>query len=121
MCPSSSPSGLLSTLSPSGLLSTLGHRARWSALRRGSVCDVSETPDDPRIPARLTDPRPVLAIGTLAWAVATVVVLASGDRWASALPICWAGLAVGVLGTGLFVLQRRAARRGSRTAQRGLG
>ncbi|MFF0814940.1 DUF2530 domain-containing protein [Rhodococcus sp. NPDC003318] len=82
---------------------------------------MSETSDDPRLPARLTDPRPVLGLGTAAWLAATVVVLLSGDRWASALPICWAGLAVGVLGTGLYLLQRRAARRGSRTAQRGLG
>ncbi|WP_345352200.1 DUF2530 domain-containing protein [Rhodococcus olei] len=80
---------------------------------------MSESPD-PRIPARLTDPRPVIVIGTLAWLVATGVVLASGDRWASALPICWAGLALGVLGSLLFVVQRRASRRGRRTAQRGL-
>ncbi|MFD4182508.1 DUF2530 domain-containing protein [Rhodococcus sp. NPDC058514] len=82
---------------------------------------MTETRDDPLIPRRLTDPRPVVAIGALAWLVATVVVLVSGDRWQAALPICYAGLAVGLLGFALFLAQRGAARRGSRTAQRGLG
>ncbi|EME23019.1 DUF2530 domain-containing protein [Rhodococcus triatomae] len=81
---------------------------------------VSETRNDPLLPARLTDPRPVLAIGTAAWLVATVAVLASGERWESALPVCWAGLGFGVVGTALYLVQRRAARRGSRTAQHGL-
>jgi hypothetical protein len=35
-------------------------------------------------------------------------------------PIAVAGLGVGVLGTSIFLLQRRAARRGSRGAQSGL-
>ncbi|MFE3289715.1 DUF2530 domain-containing protein [Rhodococcus sp. NPDC059234] len=78
------------------------------------------THTSPPLPARLTDPRPVVVLGTVAWLVATVVVLAAGDRWASALPICYAGLAVGAAGFALFLVQRAAARRGSRTAQRGL-
>ena len=69
---------------------------------------------------RLSDPRPVIAVGTAAWVVATVVVLLAGDRWSAALPVCYAGTALGVLGFGLFLLQRRAARRGKRGAQRGL-
>ncbi len=77
-------------------------------------------PPDPRLPARLTDPRPVITVGVLAWLVATGVALAAGDRYASALPICWAGLAVGAAGGVLYLAQRRAARRGRRTAQRGL-
>jgi hypothetical protein len=81
---------------------------------------VSDTRNDPLLPERLTDPRPVLVVGTVAWLVATVVVLVSGDRWESALPVCWAGLAFGAIGTLLYLVQRRAARRGSRTAQRGL-
>jgi hypothetical protein len=85
---------------------------------RGSVSRVTHTA--PPLPARLTDPRPVVAVGTAAWLVATIVVLASGDRWAALLPICYAGLAVGAAGFALFVVQRAAARRGSRTAQRGL-
>lgn len=69
---------------------------------------------------RLSDPRPVLAAGTVAWVAATVVVLLAGDRWGDALPVCYAGTALGVLGFGLFLVQRRAARRGKRGAQRGL-
>ncbi|RDI20497.1 uncharacterized protein DUF2530 [Rhodococcus sp. AG1013] len=70
--------------------------------------------------ARLSDPRPVLAVGTAAWVLATVVVLLVGDRWSDALPVCYAGTALGLLGFALFLVQRRAARRGSRGAQRGL-
>lgn len=69
---------------------------------------------------RLSDPRPVIAVGTAAWVVATVLVLLAGDRWSAVLPVCYAGTALGVLGFGLFLLQRRAARRGKRGAQRGL-
>lgn len=81
---------------------------------------MTQTRDDPLIPRRLTDPRPVVMIGTLAWLIATAVVLAAGDRWHAALPICLAGLAVGALGFALFLAQRAAARRGSKGAQRGL-
>ncbi len=74
----------------------------------------------PELPPRFTDPRPVVAIGTLAWAVATVVVWLSGDRWADTRPVCLMGLAVGLLGFGVFLIQRAAARRGSKGAQTGL-
>lgn len=69
---------------------------------------------------RLADPRPVLAIGTALWVVATVVVLLGGDRWSDILPVCIAGILVGLLGSALFLAQRRAARRGHRGAQVGL-
>nr|WP_296768052.1 DUF2530 domain-containing protein [Rhodococcus sp. (in: high G+C Gram-positive bacteria)] len=69
---------------------------------------------------RLTDPAPVIAAGIGLWILATVVVLVGGDRWSSALPTCWAGVIVGSLGFALFLLQRAASRRGSKTAQRGL-
>lgn len=68
----------------------------------------------------MADPRPVLAVGTVVWIVATVVVAVSGDRWEDALPVCIAGIVVGILGTALFLVQRNAARRGSRGAQVGL-
>ncbi|QBJ97356.1 DUF2530 domain-containing protein [Rhodococcus sp. ABRD24] len=70
--------------------------------------------------ARFSDPRPVLAVGTSAWIAATIVVLLGGDRWSTALPVCYAGIALGFIGFGLFVIQRRAARRGGRGAQQGL-
>ncbi|MFC0450938.1 DUF2530 domain-containing protein [Rhodococcus jostii] len=76
--------------------------------------------DRPPLTQRLADPRPALILGTLAWAVAIVVVIVTGDRWSEALPTCIAGVVVGFLGYGLFALQRRAARRGSRGAQQGL-
>lgn len=74
----------------------------------------------PEIPPRFADPRPVVAVGTLAWAVATIVVWLSGDRWAEARPVCLMGLAVGLLGFAIFLIQRAAARRGSKGAQTGL-
>ncbi|MFD9663385.1 DUF2530 domain-containing protein [Rhodococcus sp. NPDC059968] len=81
---------------------------------------MNESADRPPLTQRLADPRPALILGTLAWAVAIVVVIVTGDRWLDALPTCIAGVVVGFLGYGLFALQRRAARRGSRGAQQGL-
>lgn len=77
-------------------------------------------PEVPQIPPRLTDPRPVLAIGSALWAVATLVVWLGGDRWESARPLCLMGLAVGLLGYTIFAIQRRGARRGDKGAQTGL-
>ncbi|NEW38879.1 DUF2530 domain-containing protein [Nocardia cyriacigeorgica] len=74
----------------------------------------------PQIPPRLTDPRPVLAVGSALWALATVVVFLSGDRWETARPVCLMGLAVGLLGYTIFFIQRRGARRGDKGAQTGL-
>jgi len=81
---------------------------------------VNASPQIPEIPARLADPRPVLALGTVLWVIATIVVLVAGDRWDDALPICITGMLVGILGTGIFWWQRSASRRGSKGAQRGL-
>ncbi|MFC9892630.1 DUF2530 domain-containing protein [Nocardia sp. NPDC127579] len=78
------------------------------------------TQNVPEIPPRFTDPRPVLAIGSALWLVATVVVWAGGERWESARPVCLMGLAVGLLGTTIFLIQRRGARRGDKGAQTGL-
>ncbi|MGY2062338.1 DUF2530 domain-containing protein [Nocardia gipuzkoensis] len=73
----------------------------------------------PEIPPRLTDPRPVLAVGVLAWAIATVLAWTI-DSWAAARPICLMGMVVGLLAYLIFVLQRRSARRGDKGAQKGL-
>jgi hypothetical protein len=75
--------------------------------------------DVPEIPPRLTDPRPVLAVGTALWAIATVLTWSVGS-WSQARPVCLMGLTVGVLGYGIFVVQRRGARRGDKGAQKGL-
>lgn len=74
----------------------------------------------PQFPSWLTDPRPVLALGSVLFAIATVVVWLAGDRWETARPVCLMGLAVGLLGYTIFVVQRRGARRGDKGAQTGL-
>ncbi|MGN5238708.1 DUF2530 domain-containing protein [Rhodococcus sp. SJ-3] len=68
----------------------------------------------------IADPRPALVIGTGLWVIATVAVLIAGESWSAALPVCIAGIIVGLLGTGLFLVQRSASRRGRRGAQVGL-
>lgn len=77
------------------------------------------TSDVPEIPPRLTDPRPVLAIGSILWAIAAIAAWVN-DSWAPARPICLMGLAVGLLGYLIFTIQRRSARRGDKGAQKGL-
>ncbi|WP_431957665.1 DUF2530 domain-containing protein [Nocardia lijiangensis] len=74
----------------------------------------------PEIPPRLTDPRPVLAVGSALWVVAALVVWASGERWEWARPVCLMGLVVGLIGLTIFLIQRRGARRGDKGAQTGL-
>ncbi|UGT71602.1 DUF2530 domain-containing protein [Nocardia gipuzkoensis] len=78
------------------------------------------TQNVPQLPPRLTDPRPVLAVGSALWLVATVVVWAGGDRWASARPVCLMGLVVGLIALVIYLVQRRGARRGDKGAQTGL-
>lgn len=74
----------------------------------------------PPLPERLADPRPVVAVGTLAWVVTTVVILLTGSRWDSLLPTCYAGIVIGGLGYLIFMIQRRAVRLGRRGAQKGI-
>lgn len=73
----------------------------------------------PPLPAVLRDPRPVLAVCTLAWIVAAIAAFTvpSLGTWR---PVTVAGLGLAVFGTLLFLWQRHAARRGSRGAQTGL-
>lgn len=75
--------------------------------------------EPPALPPALLDPWPVIVVGALAWLVATIAAFAipALEDWR---PIAIAGLAVGVLGTSIFLWQRTAARRGSRGAQTGL-
>jgi hypothetical protein len=81
--------------------------------------DPGESLEPPPLPAVLLDPWPVIAIGALAWLIAAVVVFLTPalTTWR---PLTLAGLAMGALGTSIFLLQRSAARRGSRGAQTGL-
>lgn len=73
----------------------------------------------PPLPAVLLDPRPVLAVCTLAWVVAAVAAftVTGLHSWR---PVTVAGLGLAAVGTLLFFWQRHAARTGSRGAQTGL-
>lgn len=77
------------------------------------------TPQPPTLPAILLKPWPVIMVIALAWAVATILAftVASLHEWR---PYTLAGLGVGALGTVIWLMQRRAVRRGSRGAQSGL-
>jgi hypothetical protein len=75
--------------------------------------------EPPPLPAVLLDPWPIIAIGALAWLLAAVAAFAV-PALTSWRPLTLAGLAVGVLGTSIFLWQRTAARRGARGAQSGL-
>jgi hypothetical protein len=91
----------------------------------GSLPDVAEPserdslPSPPALPHRLADPVPAILGGTALWLVALGALLLLGaDRiwvWTSV-----SGSALGIIGYGVFTWQRSAARRGSRSAQRGL-
>lgn len=76
--------------------------------------------DIPQLPRVLRAPEPVIIVGMAAWLVAAIVVWVTGWGGDRALQVCLVGLAVGVLGTTVFLVQRAAVRRGDRTAQRGL-
>lgn len=73
----------------------------------------------PPPPERLADPWTVIGVGTLAWLAVTAAAFATPglESWR---PVCLAGLGIGALGTGIFLWQRSAARRGARGAQTGL-
>jgi Protein of unknown function (DUF2530) len=73
----------------------------------------------PPLPPILLDPRPLLAVCTLAWIVAAVMAFTvpSLQGWR---PVTVAGIGLAAFGTLLFLWQRRAARTGARGAQTGL-
>lgn len=73
----------------------------------------------PPLPRALTDPVPVVVVGTIVFGVALVIMLLVGapSLWTWS---CAAGFGLGFFGYGVFRWQRSAARRGSRTAQEGL-
>jgi hypothetical protein len=78
--------------------------------------------EPPPLPRRLTDPVPVILVGSAIWlAVAVVlgVLAAAGvrplDAWFAAALV---GVGLGGLGLGVLALQRRAQRRGVKWAQK---
>jgi hypothetical protein len=76
-------------------------------------------PEPPALPRILLEPWPVIVVIALGWLIAVVLAFAvpALHDWR---PIAVAGLGVGALGTSIFLMQRRAVRRGSRGAQSGL-
>ncbi len=77
-------------------------------------------PEPPPLPPALQQVWPVIGVGAVGWSVATVAAFSVPilHTWR---PVTLAGLATGLFGTGLFLWQRAAARRGARGAQSGLG
>lgn len=77
------------------------------------------TTPPPELPAKLLDPWPVIVVIAIGWLIATVLAftVAALHHWR---PYTVAGLAIGVLGTSIFLWQRHAVRRGARGAQSGL-
>ncbi|OBG63842.1 DUF2530 domain-containing protein [Mycobacterium sp. E3339] len=73
----------------------------------------------PPLPPALLNAWPFVALGALGWlaALAAAFLVPSLESWR---PVTLAGLGVGALGTGIFVLQLAEARRGARGAQAGL-
>jgi hypothetical protein len=78
-----------------------------------------EPPEAPALPAALLEPWPVIVVIAACWLVAAVLAFAVPNLhgWR---PTTVAGLAVGVIGTSIFLWQRSAVRRGSRGAQSGI-
>ena len=98
-----------------------GHRIPPN-LRRSYPGGVHDLPPAPR---RLTDITGVVALGTAIWFALWVGLLVAHlaserrlDLWFYTALVGWL---LGVLGFVIFQWQRRAFRRGSRGAQRGLG
>jgi Na+/glutamate symporter len=74
----------------------------------------------PALPGSLSEPRPVVITGTILWIVFAVATFADRDYSNSLWQVGACGVGVGVLGAAVLTLQRRAARRGTKGAQRGL-
>ncbi|MGH3793744.1 MAG: DUF2530 domain-containing protein [Pseudonocardiaceae bacterium] len=77
------------------------------------------SPTPPPLPPGLANPRPVVAVVTIDWFAAAVVMFVIGAP-AEWVWTCVIGWLLGFVGFTVIYLQRRAALRGSRSAQRGL-
>jgi hypothetical protein len=92
---------------------------RCRAMLSAMSAQPDQSPVPPPLPPALLAMWPVPVIGALGWllAVAAAFLLPALASWR---PVTLAGLAVGVLGTSIFLLQLAAVRRGARGAQAGL-
>jgi len=81
--------------------------------------------EPPPLPHRLSDMPTVVGVGSTVWLLAAVGLLVA--RLVSGRPLdvwfatCVTGVLLGGVGIAIYSWQRAAARRGSRTAQEGLG
>jgi hypothetical protein len=75
--------------------------------------------EPPPLPASLLRVWPVIGVGAFGWLVAVVVAF-TVPALAGWRPGASAGLATALIGTGIFLWQRNAARRNVRGAQTGL-
>jgi hypothetical protein len=78
-----------------------------------------DPPEPPALPDVLLSPWPVIVTIAAGWLVAVVLAFTVPALF-DWRPIAVAGLGVGVVGTSIFLWQRRAVRRGSRGAQSGI-
>jgi uncharacterized membrane protein len=76
-------------------------------------------PEPPALPDVLLRPWPVIVVIATGWLVAVVLAFCV-PALHQCRPVTVAGLAVGVVGTSIYLWQRRAVRRGSRGAQSGI-
>jgi hypothetical protein len=78
-----------------------------------------ESREAPPLPPMLLEVWPVVVVGFLGWlaAAAAAFLVPALESWR---PVTVAGLGTGLVGTGIFVWQLAAARRGARGAQAGL-
>ncbi|MEU6700283.1 DUF2530 domain-containing protein [Pseudonocardia sp. NPDC046786] len=83
-----------------------------------------DPPPPPALPSRFYESPPVLIGGMAVWAIAAGIALCSGfvagTGPGEVFWTCIAGLGVGLFGALVFSVQRAAARRGDRSAQRGV-
>jgi hypothetical protein len=75
--------------------------------------------EPPALPDGLLQPWPVIIVIALGWLVAVVLAF-TVHALQDYRPVTIAGLGVGVVGTSIFLWQRRAVRRGARGAQSGI-
>lgn len=81
--------------------------------------EAADAPQPPALPSVLLRPWPVITVLAAGWVI-TAVLAFTVDALHPWRPTTVAGVGVGVLGTAIFLWQRRAVRRGSRGAQSGL-
>ncbi|MBC3189874.1 DUF2530 domain-containing protein [Pseudonocardia sp. C8] len=81
-------------------------------------------PPPPPLPSRFYESPPVIVGGMALWAVAAgiafLVSVVTGGPLGAVFWTSVAGLGVGLFGAAVFIAQRAAARRGDRSAQRGV-